>query len=65
MEDLTTGTVVRHTVPACYELCLLLGAFMASAGRPRIGVGMLVQYELGLRPGELVQLLAEDVAEGI
>ena len=65
LDDMASGSVIRHTVPACYELCLLLAAAIASMGRPRIAAGILVQYELGLRPGELAQLIADDIGEGI
>ena len=51
----------RHTVPACLELCVLLAAQMSSMGRARMGLGVLVQYALGLRPGELTSLVPSDV----
>ena len=33
LEDLAGSTPLRHTVPAGYEVCLLLAAWIASAGR--------------------------------
>jgi len=54
---------VRHTVPACYELIILLSTQLASMGRARIGLGLIVQYTLGLRPGELIRLVPNDIAE--
>ena len=52
----------RHTAPAGYEACLLIGAQLASLHRARIGLGMLVQVALGLRPGELLQLSPSDIS---
>jgi len=63
LDVMSAAVAVRHTVPAGREVCLLLGARISSMGRPRIGLGMLVQHCLGLRPGELVRLTPEDVAE--
>ena len=54
---------VHHMVPAGRETCMLIDETMAPLGRPSIGLGMLIQYSLGLRPGELVRLIMEDVAE--
>ena len=62
MDTLEFHHIAKHTVPAGYELCLLLAAVLSSVGRPRVGLGILLQYRLGLRPGELCKLTPNDVA---
>jgi len=62
--DVMAGLVpVKHTLPAGMELCTLLAGELAALGRPRIGIGMLLQCAVGLRPGELTQLTPSDVQE--
>jgi len=51
-----------HAAPAGMDVCVLLGSFMASEGRARLGLAMQVQCALGLRPGELLHLVREDFA---
>ena len=53
---------VKHTVPLLRAPCRLLACYIAADGRPRVGAGMVLQRELGLRPGEVVGLYPEDVA---
>jgi len=53
---------IRHTVPCGRELGELLSTTLASLGRPRVGIALLVQITLGLRPGELVRLTPADIA---
>ena len=52
---------VKHTVPLLRAPCRLLACYIAADGRPRVGAGMVLQRELGLRPGEVVGLYPEDV----
>ena len=51
----------QHSVPCGRDLAALLGAEMASQRRARYGVGLRLQAALGLRPGELVHLVPEDL----
>ena len=53
---------IHHTVPLLRAPCRLLACYMASAGRPRAAAGMIVQRELGLRPGEVISLYPDDVS---
>ena len=46
---------IHHTVPLLRAPCRLLACHMASAG-------MIVQRELGLRPGEVTSLYPDDVS---
>jgi len=62
LDTLEFHHVAKHTVPAGYELCLLLASTLSGEGRARVGLGILVQYRLGLRPGELCKLTPNDVA---
>ena len=59
---MSTLHVTHHTVPAGEETCVLVGCTLASLNRPRMGLGMMLQQALGLRPGELLHLTPEDVA---
>ena len=59
---LSTLHETKHTVPAGEEACILVGTTLASLNRPRMGLGMMLQQALGLRPGELLHLTPEDVA---
>ena len=52
----------RHTVPCTRQLAHLLACHLCAAGRHRLAVGLLVQQELGLRPNEMLCLLAGDVS---
>ena len=52
---------IHHTVPLLRAPCRLLACYMASAGKPRAAGGMIVQRELGLRPGEVTSLFPDDV----
>jgi len=45
---------VRRTVPVYYGLIILLSTQLASMGRAQVGLGLNVQYTLGLRPDELL-----------
>ena len=53
----------RHTEPAGREICLLLAAQMAANRRARLGVGILFQNVLGLRPSEMLGLCGHDLRD--
>ena len=53
---------IHHTVPLFRAPCRLLACHMASAGRLRAAAGLIVQRELGLRPGEVTSLYPDDVS---
>ena len=50
-----------HHIPLCRGPAALLGVFMAAFGAPRLGAGLILQQRLGLRPSEMLGLLASDV----
>ena len=52
----------HHTHPAGRETCRLLGAQLASRGRARLGLMLMIQCKLGLRPGEILALTPSDVS---
>ena len=52
---------IHHTVPLLRAPCRLLACYIAAAGRPRVAGGLVVQRELGLRPGEVTALFPDDV----
>jgi len=54
---------VRHTVPACPEWIILLSTQLASFGRALIGLGLIGRSNSGLRPGELMRLVPNDIAD--
>lgn len=51
----------KHTVPLTTELAMLFGAYMASKGKVKIGVAMILQQASGLRPSELLALYQEHI----
>jgi integrase len=59
------GTIVahhtQHTVPITSLVTSFYGCSMASAGRPSLGLGMILQQLVGLRPKELLKLRKRDV----
>ena len=54
-------TKTRHTVPVTKRPATLLAVHMASRGKPRLGLALMIQDRTGLRPGELLALLPEHV----
>lgn len=52
---------IHHTVPMLRAPARFLCCHMAALGRPRVGAGMVLQRELGLRPGEAVGVRPDDV----
>ena len=51
----------KHTTPLTDELTLLCAAYLASTKRARMGMGIVVQQALGLRPSELLSLRQDHV----
>ena len=51
----------RHTVPLPKSLTRLTAAHLTTHRHARLGVGLLVQQRLGLRPNEMLNLLASDI----
>ena len=52
---------IKHTVPLLRAPTRLLACHIAAAGRPRVGAGLILQRELGLRPGEVIGLQPSDI----
>jgi hypothetical protein len=51
----------KHTVPLPLRLAYGVAWLLAGKGFPRVGAALLMQYCFGLRPGELLQLVREDL----
>ena len=54
--------VPRHTVPLCTGPAHLVAVHMAALGHPKLGAGLLLQQQLGLRPSEVLNLERQDIA---
>ena len=55
-----TGASVRHTVPLGKGVSRLILTYFANWGYTRLGIGLVLQTETGLRPSELLRLRPED-----
>ena len=55
----TRRVAINHTVPLTMRPAKLIAIHMASRGKPRMGIGLLLQTATGMRPGELIQILPE------
>ena len=53
--------VPRHTVPLGKAHAKLVAVHVSALGAPALGLGIVVQRELGLRPSELLGLWASDL----
>ena len=53
---------IHHTVPLLRAPCRLLACHMSSAGGSQAAAGLIVQRELGLRPGEVTSLYPDDAS---
>ena len=53
---------VRHTVPLPKLMAKFLAVHMASRGRARMGLALVVQTHCGLRPSELLNLKTEHIS---
>ena len=56
-KKITREKEVKHTVPLTSFPASLLATHISFLGCARLAGGLLLQQELGLRPGELVKLL--------
>ena len=54
--------VPRHTTPMCAGPAHLIAVHMSSLWHPKLGAGVLIQQNLGLRPSELLGIQQQDVA---
>ena len=59
LTGMSAAHVPQHTVPCSRHHSWFLGAHFASRGHYRLGLGMPTQQSLGLRPSELLNLLAD------
>ena len=57
----TIWHVPRHTVPLGRAHSTLVAVHLSALGAPALGLGVIVQRELGLRPSELLGLVASDI----
>ena len=53
--------VPKHTTPLCAGPAHLVAVHMAAMGHERLGAGLLIQQNLGLRPSELLAIEPQDV----
>jgi len=61
LSTLSRITPPKHAAPAGREISALYAAHMASMGRARLGLAMMTQAALGLRPGEVLKLRPDDI----
>ena len=61
LSTLNRITPPRHAAPCGRELSALLGAQLSSLRRARMGLALVLQNALGLRPGEVISLVPGDV----
>ena len=59
--NLVATATPQHHPPLTWRLCLGLAAVLCLLGRKGDAVGLLVQWRLGLRPGEAQRLLPEHI----
>ena len=52
----------QHTVPLSKGPAHLIAVHLAALGHPRLGIGLLLQQELGLRPNEMLHIERRDVS---
>jgi integrase len=60
-QGLTAASPIKHKVPMIKSVGVLFGTHFAGQGRPKMGVGLLLQISVGLRPSELLGLKREHV----
>jgi len=53
--------VPAHTTPMTSGPAALFAVHLAAEGKPRLGVGVVLQQRVGLRPSEMLALLGRDV----
>ena len=52
---------VQNLVPLTTDLACIFGAYLASKGKSRVGIAMIVQQATGLRPSELLALQTDHI----
>ena len=52
---------IRHTIPLGKHAAKLLATYFATYGHARLGLGMILQATVGLRPSEMLGLQAQDI----
>ena len=57
-EGYQVAHATAHTIPCTGPVCRLFGCAISSTGKPSLGFGFVLQQILGLRPSELLKLLA-------
>ena len=60
-DGITKQAVIRHKHPMIKSVSFLLGAQLASMGKPRQGCAIIISRAAGLRPSETVSLCPEHV----
>jgi integrase len=60
-QGLTAASPIKHKVPMIRSVGALFGAHFSGKGRPKMGVGLMLQIASGLRPSELLHLKREHV----
>ena len=61
-KDLAVALPVAHHLPLPWQFALLLAVAFSVLGSPRLGLGLLLQQQRGLRPSEMLNLRGQDVA---
>lgn len=51
----------RHTVPMLMAPCCWIASHMSARGKPRLGVGVILQAFRGLRPNSMLSIQSEDL----
>ena len=51
----------KHTVAFTLGIALLFACHIAHRDRPRLGAGLVIQVQTGLRPSELLAIVREDI----
>ena len=54
--------VPKHTTPMGQGPARIVAAHMAAMGHGKLGIGIMIQRELGLRPSEMLRLCVRDIA---
>lgn len=57
----TATASIRHTVPLGKQAAKLIAMYFSSYGHARLGLGVIIQASVGLRPSELLGLVTGDV----
>lgn len=61
LADMAHSRPTVHHSPLPFSLAIVIATVMAAAGYARMGAGLIVQQQRGLRPSELLKLQRQDV----